>query len=104
MNRKCNLDRMQWLRINVCTDCGLLETKVSRVFVETSQIAVYRRRGAKYHIFAQIVTSFLTEFTRPAGYTWFDGHSITDLDQKFVKTLRSRTFYANNLEIACTRA
>lgn len=63
-------------------DANSLEAEVSRVFVKPPQAAVHRRRCAKHHILAQIVTSRLAKLAYPAGHAGFDGNAIADLDAK----------------------
>ena len=60
-------------------DVDSLEAKISSMFVETSQATMHWRSSAKYHFFAQVVTSFLTKLAISTGYSRFDGHSVADL-------------------------
>lgn len=58
---------------------SLLEAEISRVFVKTSQAAVYRRCRAKHHITAQVVTAHFAKLTYPTGYARLDGDAIANL-------------------------
>lgn len=49
------------------------------MLVETSQTAVYRRRGTEHYILTQIVPSLLTKCTCSAGYARLDSYSIANL-------------------------